>query len=97
MMIEITGITITAKKISISGTNLESFLLADDLDEQKELDTVVFDFDRSSDNIFAMKYLYKVVKGLKRNSEAKSFGEMLRNLQGEIIFLSDNFLTKSPR
>lgn len=94
MMVEITKIDITKDKIKITATNLEDFLMVEDLLEDHELKQVDFDFDRKAYNGAQMKYLYKICKANKKNKDAKSFGEMLDNLIGDIIYLADGFKSK---
>ena len=92
MMLEITEVTITEEKITISGVNLESLIMVDDLFEDVDEETVSFEFDRSRKP--AMTYLYKVVKGQKKCQSAKNMGDKLIALAGVITTLSDSFRVK---
>ena len=60
MMVEITEVKIAEDKISIIATDLENILLADNLYEDINEESVEFEFDRHARNGAAMKYLYKV-------------------------------------
>lgn len=91
MMVEITEVTITEEKISIVATNLENLLLAEDLFQDIEEETVQYEFDRHARNGAAMKYLYKVCQSQSRCKSAKSMGEKLEKLCGAITTLSDSF------
>lgn len=91
MTVEITGVEISAEKITIEAVNLESVLYAEDLFEDFDATPVTFEFDRKARNGAAMKYLYKVAKGQRKCRNAKSMGEMLEKLCGVITQLSENF------
>lgn len=94
MMVEITEVSITEDKISITAVNLENLLLADNLFEDMDEVPVHFDFDRYAKGGAAMKYLYKVCQGQRRCRQAKSMGEKLEKLAGVITNLSDSFRVK---
>ena len=95
MMVEIMEVKVTEDKISITATNLESILLADDLYEDIDEAPVQFEFDRHAKGGAAMKYLYKVCQGQRKCRSAKSMGEKLEKLSGVITTLSESFKVKS--
>ena len=95
MMVEITEVNITEDKINIIATNLESILLADDLFEDIDEESVQFEFDRHAKGGAAMKYLYKVCQGQRRCRSAKSMGEKLEKLSGVITNISESFRVRA--
>ncbi len=97
MIIEVTSVKITDSEVELSGNNLETILVSDNLFEDMESEPVIFVFPRAREEggIPAMKYLYKVVTSNKKCKEEKSFGEMIEKLaSGCIISLSENFLQR---
>jgi hypothetical protein len=98
MIIETTGVKITETEIEISGNNLETILVNDNLFEDMESEPVTFVFPRAHQEggMPAMKYLYRVVTSNKKCKEEKSFGEMIEKLASGncIISLSENFLQR---
>ena len=91
MMVEITEVVISEDKISITATNLDSLLMADDLFEDTEAEPVKFEFDRHAKNGAEMKYLYRVCQSQKKCQSVKSMGEKLEKLCGVITTLSETF------
>ena len=91
MNIEVSSVTVTDSKISISGIDLDAFLFCDDIYAEQDPKAVVFDFDRKSETGAPMKYLWKVVSNNKKCATGKSFGAKLDLLVGQIIFLPDSF------
>lgn len=91
VLVEITKVEISAEKVIIEGNNLESVIYGEDLFEDFDCTPVTFEFDRKARNGAALKYLYKVCRSQKKNKDAKSMGEMLKNLCGVITQLSENF------
>jgi len=91
MMVEITEVKIAEDKISIIATDLENILLADNLYEDINEESVEFEFDRHARNGAAMKYLYKVCQSQSKCRSAKSMGEKLEKLCGAITTLSESF------
>ncbi|SKC04186.1 hypothetical protein SAMN06296386_11520 [Lachnospiraceae bacterium] len=91
MIVEITGVTISADEITLEGTNLETMLTADDLYAELDEEKVRFVFDRHEYGGAALKYLYKVCQSQRKCQTARSLGEKLDKLVGCIISLSENF------
>ena len=91
MTVEINAIEIGTEQIVITATNLEAYLLQEDLYQEIDEKPVTFAFDRHAHNGAAMKYLYKIVSSQRKCKQAKSFGEKLESLTGVILYLSDNF------
>lgn len=95
MLVSINSTEITTDEISISATNLETILLADDLfqniDENAE-EEVTFLFDAS--NLGHKKYLYKLCQSQRSAKDKKSLGEMIEALKGCILSISDGFREK---
>ena len=93
MLVSINSTVITPEEISITATNLETILLADDLykkiDEAEE-EEVTFVFDAT--NLGHKKYLYKLCQSQKSARDQRSLGEMIEALKGCIISISEGFL-----
>ena len=95
MLVSINSATITPEEISITATNLEMILLADDLYKQideSEEEEVTFSFDAT--NLGHKKYLYKLCQSQKSARDQKSLGEMIEALKGCIISISEGFLQR---
>lgn len=89
MRVEIEGVSIKAKQVTIKGVNLDNFLFADDLNALPE--EVTFKFNRDSSNPKDMNYLYAIVKNVVKSEVPMSFGDMIKELAGKTIFINDNF------
>ena len=93
MLVSINSTAITPEEISITATNRETILLADDhykkIDEAEE-EEVTFVFDAT--NLGHKKYLYKLCQSQKSARDQRSLGEMIEALKGCIISISEGFL-----
>ena len=95
MIVEITKASIDKEQVVLEGTNLETVFLAEDLFEDIPEETVRFVFDRQEHHGSAIKYLYKVCQSQKKCKDAKSMGEKIEALVGQIISLSESFIEKA--
>lgn len=94
MIVEITSVEVNKEQVVIEGTNLETVFLAEDLFEDIPEETVRFVFDRQEHHGSAIKYLYKVCQSQKKCQTAKSMGEKIEALVGQIISLSESFIDR---
>lgn len=93
MVVEIKSVEIGNEEIVMEATNLEKMLCSDDLYEEIDEETVRFVFPREH-GASSLKYLYKVCEGTRRCKNAKSLGEKIEKLVGQIISLSENFIER---
>ena len=77
--------------IQIFANDIEAIILSDDLFETAEADEVVFQFDKTSAS--HRKYLYKLMRSNRATKEKGSLGEMLQALPGQIVSISETFLS----
>lgn len=89
MVVEIKNVDIQEDEIVIEGVSLETILTSDDLFEA--MDETIHQFRFQKANPQARKYLYKVCTSQKKCKNKKSLGEMIEELPGLILSLSDNF------
>ena len=96
MTIDVNSVTISKQGIvEITGQDLESFLTVKHLqDEQAEADTVTFRFDIEGSQ-GARIYLYKILKSNKKAQEKSTWEDKIMALEGQVIFISGNFLAKA--
>ncbi len=93
MLVSINSVSIS-DEISITATNLETILLAEDLyskigDEEEE---VTFVFDPA--NMGHRKYLFKICQSQRAAKSKKSLGEMIEALPGCILSMGEGFIKK---
>lgn len=89
MLVEINEVKIEKEVIRLTGTNLESIIMTDDLFEELNTETVTFTFHK--DNEGNMKYLWKVCSSQNRCKKGTSFGQKIELLAGAVINISNNF------
>lgn len=89
MLVEINEVKIEKEVIRLTGTNLESIIMTDDLFEELNTETVTYVFHKDHEG--SMKYLWKVCASQNRCKKGTSFGQKIELLAGAMLNISDNF------
>lgn len=92
MNISINEVKTAKKGITITGIDIESVFMMDNMNEDVELFEARFFF--SSDDMYAQKYLWKVMMSQKACIAQNTLAGKIKALEGCCVYLSDNFRIK---
>lgn len=91
MLVEIIATEIKEDEIILEALNLEKAMKEDLFTDFTKKMKVKFSFHYSAEKYNEFKYLYTVMRSLKKCKDCKSIGHMVEALKGQILNLPESF------
>lgn len=92
-MVTIESFETSKDYIVICGVDYEPLLMCDDIDEQVELPTVTYRFERK--NPAHNRYLLRILQSNSQAKDKKSLGEKLNALLGQFVAINSSFIVQA--